>query len=267
MKTDGWLNVPPPVLEALPKKLHLRKDHPLSITRQLIESRFPGYKYYSDFSPIVTTHQNFDSLCTPKDHISRSRSDTYYFNQDTVLRTHTSAHQEDVFRSNQSKGFLVSADVYRRDAVDRSHYPIFHQMEGARLWDRNELNGNVAAAAHAALKELPAHDIVVEDPNPTVHAERNPRQNEHTIEEVEAVATHLKRSLENVVVEIFSKARQAGMKGAVSSWQLMLTTNPSRRFRRPNEYGGTLTSSMGRSLLSLHFPLMGARDLVAERVA
>lgn len=204
------MNVPPSILTALPKKLHLRPDHPLSITRQLIESRFPGYRYYNDFSPIVSTIQNFDSLNTPKDHISRSRSDTYYFNQETVLRTHTSAHQADVFRSDKSDGFLIGADVYRRDAVDKSHYPIFHQMEGAHTWDRARLGGNVAEEVWAAVAKIPKHDVEVEDPNPTVHHKRNPLQHEHTIEEVEAIATHLKRSIENVVVEIFSKAREAG---------------------------------------------------------
>jgi len=82
-------------------------------------------------------------------------------------------------------------------------------MEGARFWDRTQHNGNVTAAVLESLKEIPPHDMKVEDPNPTVHEERNPLQPEHTLQEVEAIATHLKRSLENVVVEIFSKAREA----------------------------------------------------------
>lgn len=82
-------------------------------------------------------------------------------------------------------------------------------MEGARFWDRSQHNGNVTAAVLESLKEIPAHDMKVEDPNPTVHEERNPLQPEHTQQEVETIATHLKRSLENVVVEIFSKAREA----------------------------------------------------------
>lgn len=204
------MNTPSTILSAINKKLHLKPDHPISITRKLIESRFPNYKYYNDFFPVVTKGQNFDSLGFPEDHPGRSRTDTYYLNKDTVLRTHTSAHQADVFRANESEGFLISADVYRRDAVDRSHYPIFHQMEGAHMWDREKLGGNVAEAVRASMDALPKNDIKVEDPNPTVHAERNPMQPEHTIEEVEAIANHLKRSLENVVVEIFTRAREAG---------------------------------------------------------
>jgi phenylalanyl-tRNA synthetase alpha chain len=85
-------------------------------------------------------------------------------------------------------------------------------MEGARFWDRRSHNGNITSAAISSLDEIPPNDMRVEDPNPTVNPERNPLQPEHTLEEVEAIATHLKRSLENVVVEIFSQARQAAAK-------------------------------------------------------
>ena len=50
-----------------------------------------------------------------------------------VLRTHTSAHQSTLLASGRD-AFLCSGDVYRRDEVDRSHYPVFHQMEGVRMF-------------------------------------------------------------------------------------------------------------------------------------
>ena len=53
---------------------------------------------YDDLSPIVGVDRNFDVLNVPSDHISRSKSDTYYLNPDTVLRTHTSAHQIELIR-------------------------------------------------------------------------------------------------------------------------------------------------------------------------
>ena len=163
---------------------------------------------------MVTTHQNFDSLGFPSDHPGRSRTDTYYVNKDTVLRTHTSAHQADTFRANESEGFLISADVYRRDAIDRSHYPVFHQMEGARMWDRTKVpNGDIAAAVWKDLESLPTHNMKVEDPNPPTHADRNPLQSEHSLAEAEAIAAHLKRSLELMVVEIFSLAKAAAIAG------------------------------------------------------
>jgi phenylalanyl-tRNA synthetase alpha chain len=204
------MNTPASILESIPRRLHLQPDHPLAITRKLIESRFPGYKTHNDLFPIVTTGQNFDSLGFPLDHVGRSRTDTYYLNKSTVLRTHTSAHQADTFRNNESEGYLISADVYRRDAIDRSHNPVFHQMEGARSWDRFQAGRDGKAVAQVIwedVKKLPKHDIAVEDPNPPFHAERNPLQPRHAPEEAEAVAAHLKRSLEDMVVTIFNAAK------------------------------------------------------------
>jgi phenylalanyl-tRNA synthetase alpha chain len=145
------------------------------------------------------------------DHPGRSKTDTYYINKDTVLRTHTSAHQADIFAASESPGFTVAADVYRRDAIDRSHYPVFHQMEGARMWSRAEVpGGDIAAAVRADLEMLPKHNLVVKDVTPVFH-EGNPLQSEHSAEECEAIAAHLKRSLEGVVVEVFGQAKKAAI--------------------------------------------------------
>ncbi|KAG0646084.1 Phenylalanyl-tRNA synthetase [Hyphodiscus hymeniophilus] len=211
---DTWHNLSPSISSSISQRLHIQKDHPICITRSIIESRFPAptYKYHNTFFPVVSTHQNFDSLGFPADHPGRSKTDTYYVNEKTVLRTHTSAHQADVFRANESEGFLISADVYRRDAIDRSHYPVFHQMEGARMWDRRKVpNGDIAAAVWKDVEALPKHEMKVEDPNPPTHPERNPLQEGHSLEEAEAIAAHLKRSLELMVVEIFSHAKKAAI--------------------------------------------------------
>lgn len=203
------------------RKLHLQKDHPVSITRQIVESVFPGptYRAYNTFDPVVSAHQNFDSLGFPADHPGRARSDTYYINKNTLLRTHTSAHQAELFRARAAErgaGYLISADVYRRDEVDRSHYPVFHQMEGARVWDRREApGGDLAAAVYADLERLPRHGMAVEDESPPWHPERNPLQEaHHTPVEAEAVGKHLKRSLELMVNEVFTRARRAAAAAA-----------------------------------------------------
>ncbi|KAK4548033.1 hypothetical protein LTR36_010753 [Oleoguttula mirabilis] len=210
--TDSWTNVPPTILAQYGRRLHVQPNHPLSITRKLIESRFPGFRNHNDLPGIVTVHQNFDSLGFTADHPGRSRNDTYYINKDTLLRTHTSAHEVDVFKANTSNGYTISADVYRRDAVDRSHYPIFHQMEGALTWDRSDFKTRQACVDQITtdFEKLPKHDLVVEDPNPSFHAERNPLQEKHhTPEEAEIIGAHLKRSLEDMVVTIFTEADKA----------------------------------------------------------
>lgn len=152
----------------------------------------------------------------PLDHSSRNRTDTYYINKQTVLRTHTSAHQADTFRADETDGYLITADVYRRDEIDRNHYPVFHQMEGALTWDRNQLPKGMTLAEKVweDFEKLPKHLIEVEDPNPTIvedpdPAKRNPLQDSHDAKEVEAIAAHLKRSIENVVIDIFTRARDS----------------------------------------------------------
>jgi phenylalanyl-tRNA synthetase alpha chain len=86
-----------------------------------------------DLSPLVSTYDCFDSMLVAKDHVSRRPTDTYYVDPDTVLRTHTSAHEVQMMKQGV-KAFLVSGDVYRRDEIDASHYPVFHQMEGVRIF-------------------------------------------------------------------------------------------------------------------------------------
>lgn len=234
-RTDKWYNAPRNVLAAAKRKLHLQTDHPISITRQIIERVFPSpiYKKYNTLHPVVSVEENFDSLGFPPDHPGRARSDTYYINASTLLRTHTSAHEAAIFKANESSGYLISADVYRRDAVDRSHYPVFHQMEGARLWDRARVpNGDVAAAVWADLEQLPKHTMTVEDPNPAFHPERNPLQSaHHSPAEAEAIAAHLKRSLELMVVEIFTRAKAAAHAAAASPYRKAAHTDDGEPLR------------------------------------
>lgn len=230
---DKWSNCPDSILSHINRHLYLDENHPLAITRKLIESQFPGpvFGKFSEKFPVVSAGQNFDVLGFPLDHPGRSRTDTYYLNQNTVLRTHTSAHQADYFRRMNNndpveEGYMVTADVYRRDAIDRSHYPVFHQMEGARLWRRPKIydlksTSETAALIKRDLDQLPVHDVVVEDNNPTVHPERNPLQDKyHSLEEVEQIAAHLKRSLELMVIKIFTEAGKAALGSAIEQGPL-----------------------------------------------
>lgn len=86
-----------------------------------------------NISPRVTVAQNFDQLLFPADHVGRSLSDTFYYSRTELLRTHTTAHEVDLLRSGLTN-FLTVGDCYRRDEIDASHYPVFHQMEGVRVF-------------------------------------------------------------------------------------------------------------------------------------
>ena len=64
--------------------------------------------------------------------MSRSPSDTFYVDGERLLRCHTSAHQNELLRQG-NESFLCTGDVYRRDTVDASHYPVFHQVICSRI--------------------------------------------------------------------------------------------------------------------------------------
>lgn len=125
-------NVSPSIQEKLGRNLHLVPNHPVAIIKELIQRFLYDYERVDDLSPVVSTVQNFDELLIAADHPARALSDTYYVDETHVLRTHTSAHQLQLLKQGKSK-FLVTGDVYRKDAIDATHYPVFHQMEGVCL--------------------------------------------------------------------------------------------------------------------------------------
>jgi len=133
-KRTDFCNVPPSIEAKIGRNLHMLPNHPIEIVKRKIYEYFkglPGYDFtiFEDLPPYASVEDNFDKLLIPKEHPARSRSDTYYVNEGTVLRTHTSAHQNELL-SKGHDNFLVIGDVYRKDEIDRSHYPVFHQMEG-----------------------------------------------------------------------------------------------------------------------------------------
>ena len=101
----------------------------------------------------MSTYANFDSVLVPPDHVSRSQNDTYYVDNDNVLRCHTSAHQLEMLKAGARK-FLVTGDVYRRDSIDATHFPVFHQMEGFRVFEPEEWEAAGKESVDLAAEEL-----------------------------------------------------------------------------------------------------------------
>jgi len=134
-------NITPQLLSKLGQGLHLRDAHPLGLIRRAIEGELergaPGvFASVNDLDPRVTPTANFDDLLIGPEHSSRSLHDTFYYDGgESLLRTHTSAHQTQLLRQG-GRAFTVTGDVYRRDCVDTSHYPVFHQMEGVRIFEQ-----------------------------------------------------------------------------------------------------------------------------------
>lgn len=145
---DDMTNVTAKILSKVGCQLHNRPHHPLWLIKERIKDHFyrsyigrtgnPLFSVHDNLSPVVTVEQNFNSLLIPPDHPSRKKGDNYYLNRTHMLRAHTSAHQKELVRSGLDC-FLLAGDVYRRDEIDSNHYPVFHQMEGVRLYSNHEV--------------------------------------------------------------------------------------------------------------------------------
>ena len=171
-------NVPPSIRAKMGVRLHAQPGHPLGQVKKAIQAYFesgtagvavasaatPGgnarFTTFDDLPPIVTTGQNFDDLLTPLGHVSRAPTDTYYVTDEALLRCHMTAHQADLLRAGHS-AWLMIGDVYRRDEIDATHYPVFHQVDGVRVWERRELAARlgVGEADAAALTAFVVRDL------------------------------------------------------------------------------------------------------------
>jgi phenylalanyl-tRNA synthetase alpha chain len=150
---DSTLPAPEPALGAL---------HPLNrLTDRLVEV-FRPLGYHVEEGPEVETEaNNFDGLNIPSDHPARGSSDTFYLSAhpDLLLRTHTSPVQVRVLQrlapDLAKKGgirFLAPGRVYRKDEIDPTHSPMFHQVEGMLVGKgigMHHLKGTLAYAMKA----------------------------------------------------------------------------------------------------------------------
>jgi phenylalanyl-tRNA synthetase alpha chain len=128
--------------------------HPITQARRRIEDIFVGmgYEVY-DGREVDTVENNFEALNTPEAHPSRDAQDTFYLDAETVLRTHTSPSQIRAMRAHDPPLYVVSLGrTYRRDTIDATHTPIFHQLEALAV-DRGitlaDLRGTMEAFASA----------------------------------------------------------------------------------------------------------------------
>jgi phenylalanyl-tRNA synthetase alpha chain len=134
--------------------------HPLISTIEEIVDIFAGLGYRVSEGPeIETDHYNFTALNIPPHHPARDMQDTFYLGDGRLLRTHTSPVQIRHLESNPPPVRIVAPGrVYRRDAVDATHSPVFHQVEVLALdegLDFSHLRGTVMAFLKAFFGDLP----------------------------------------------------------------------------------------------------------------
>jgi len=132
----------------------LGRLHLLTATRRELEDVFVGLGFtVVDGPEVETVHYNFDALNHSPTHPARDRSDTFYVADDVVLRTHTSPMQVRAMEAHPPPLYVVvPGRCYRRDALDATHSPMFHQIEGLAV-DEDitlaDLKGTLLAFARA----------------------------------------------------------------------------------------------------------------------
>ena len=128
--------------------------HPLTTTIADVRRVFESMGFETVEGPEVElTHYNFDLLNTAPNHPARDEQDTFYFEDDVVLRTQTSSVQGRVMETRQPPIRIIAPGrVYRSDDLDATHSPLFHQTEGM-LIDRDvrmsDLKGYLEVFAQA----------------------------------------------------------------------------------------------------------------------
>lgn len=162
---DEWIDVMMPGLRSRPRTGRI---HPLNSTMDKAVDIFValGYDVIDDGEysrEIEDDYHCFEALNCPKDHPARDMQDTLYLREDksVLLRTQTSAVQIRYMENNRPPFFIVApGKVFRRDAVDGTHTPMFHQIEILAIDEAPKLNlGGLRATVIHFLKQMFGEDI------------------------------------------------------------------------------------------------------------
>ena len=134
--------------------------HPGSMVLDQVIDCFVGLGFEVVEGPqIELDHYNFELLNIPKNHPARDAQDTFYIDDNTVLRTHTSPVQARVMTTRKPPIRVVCPGrVYRADEVDATHSPVFHQIEGLVI-DEHITMADLRGTLDAFAKRLYGEDI------------------------------------------------------------------------------------------------------------
>lgn len=144
------------------KKNRVGHRHPNTIALEEVERIFIGMGYEVVEGPEVEyDYYNFEALNIPANHPAKDEQDTFYINEEIVLRTQTSSVQvREMEKGKLPIRMIAPGRVFRSDEVDATHSPSFHQIEGLVI-DKNitfaDLKGTLAEFA----KELFGEDTKV----------------------------------------------------------------------------------------------------------
>ncbi len=144
------------------KRAALGHKHPLSVVLDEVRDIFIGMGFDIAEGPEVEwDHYNFEALNIPKDHPARDTQDTFYITENMLLRTQTSPVQIRVMEQTQPPIRIIAPGrVFRSDAVDATHSPLFHQIEGLVV-DEGVTMGNLKGTLETFARKLYGDDTKI----------------------------------------------------------------------------------------------------------
>ncbi|MDD3334394.1 MAG: phenylalanine--tRNA ligase subunit alpha [Eubacteriales bacterium] len=134
--------------------------HPITLVMDELIDCFSGLGFEVMEGPEVELdHYNFELMNLPKNHPARDAQDTFYMDDNIVLRTHTSPMQARAMLTRKPPiRIICPGRVYRADEVDATHSPVFHQMEGLVV-DENVSMSDLRGTLEAFAKKLYGADV------------------------------------------------------------------------------------------------------------
>lgn len=138
------------------------RPHPLNAVLAEVEEVFLGMGFNIVEGPEVETdHYCFEALNMPKHHPARDTQDTFYINENVLLRTQTSSVQIRTMEKMKPPIRIISPGrVYRSDAVDATHSPLFHQIEGLVI-DKGITMADLKGTLELLMKRLYGEDTKI----------------------------------------------------------------------------------------------------------
>lgn len=137
------------------KEFKTGRKHPITQVMDEAKGIFISMGFQVVDGPEVeTSYYNFKALNMPENHPARDMWNSLYLDKDILLRTHTSPVQIRVMEKRKPPlAIIAPGKCYRRDAIDTSHSPMFHQIEGL-LVDRNVTFGNLKGVLEVFVKKM-----------------------------------------------------------------------------------------------------------------
>ncbi len=166
---ESEINSMPDIDISTPANLSRGSYHPITLVQRECEQIFKSMGFHiEDYSEIVTDYECFEALNIPKHHPARDMQDTYYLENGQLLKSHTSAAQNAIYK--KYKDALINDGVpikaifpgrcFRNEATDANHENTFFQMEGVMV-DKDISISNLIFFMKTMLSEVFKKDIKV----------------------------------------------------------------------------------------------------------